>query len=357
MKYVKKKKSSLIWILIPAAVLMLAVVLLVVALSGGDSVQDPTDPSGATGTTETAPQTTDPSAATDATGDAAEETNPSDGTEAAPTEDTQPTGTTEQTDTTNPTSGKETEPTDAPGTEKEDQTTLKTPYCTLQYPKEWGDFLRVEVKEGNPYTLTYFADLNSGKTQELFTISFGGSQEGALGTVTAGGKAVPLHVSSVDFQPDGSWSDEEINIVYTMQEAMNDLLDAMPIETASQPPQGDPNLPKEDGEEMIIDTPYGELRYPSRWKDYLDLKVNDKNGYSVEFRCSVGGHAPVSLFVVHYGGSKGIAVATGKDSSGKSVEIRLEVLEIDLNDAWSDEDMRIVAAMQEDLNFLLSKLS
>lgn len=358
MKYGKKKKKlPLIWILVPVVVLVIAAVILVAALSGGQESQDPTLP---TDSGETASQATD---GTDSTGDTAGETAPGESSPEEPTGETDatevsdPTEDTQATDATTATGDKETEPTKpTSGEQKEDQTALKTPYCTLKYPQEWAGFLRVEISESDVYTATYYADLESGKSQELFTISFGGSMESAIGTITASGKTVPVHASSTDFQPDSSWTDQESYIVFSMQEAMNFLLDAMPIETASQPPQGDPNLPEEDGKEMVIDTPYGGLHYPSRWKDYLEVKVNDKNGYSVEFLCKVEGHDPVALFVVHYGGSKGIAVSTAKDANGKSVDVRMEVLEIDLDATWSEDDKSIVAAMQEDLNYLLSKL-
>lgn len=315
MKNLKNKKRSLIQILVLVAAVVLVAEILIVVLIDGQEGEDTTLPTG--------------------------------------------TGETQATDATTATGGKENQSTNLDsGDEKEDQTTLITPYCTLKYPKELAGYLRVEVSDGNPYTATYYADLESGKTQELFSISFGGSSESALGTVTtSAGETVPVHVSSADFQPDSSWSDREINIVFIMQEAMNDVLDSMAMTTVDQPSQGGPNLPEDDGEEMVIDTPYGELRYPSRWKDYLEVVVNEKSGYAVEFWCKMDGHDAVKLFTVHYGGSKGIAASTAKDSNGKTVEVRMEVQELDLNDTWSNEEKSIAAAMQEDLNYLLSNLS
>lgn len=339
MKYLKKKKKSILPWVLAGLTALLVLLLVVLALLPGDepTLQTPTEPQVETGNVNT--QQTETTPATDA------------GDETAATEVTEATQATEATEATQAT--EETNPKETQPAKKEDFTTMKTPYCTLKYPKEWAGLLRVTVKEGNPYTLTYFADLDSGKSQQLFTIAFGGSEEGALGAVTVNGKAVPVHVSTSEFKPDNSWSDKDINIVYTMQEALNQLLESMPIDTLNTPPQGNPNLPQEDGEEMVIDTPYGQLRYPTRWKDYLDLKINDKNGYSVEFRCKVEGQEPVTLFTVYFGGDKGVAVGTGKDG----VEIRLEVPEMDLPNTWDEEDRRIAAAMQEDLNVLLSNLT
>lgn len=337
MKYLKKKKrpSPLVVVLSVIAALCLLLLLVLLMLLPGVK-QAPAAPTGETGATDTqgteaVPTTGSPeeSGATDA----------ADITEASePTEETQP---------TEETTPKQTEP-----AKKEDFTTLKTPYGTLKYPKEWAGLLRVTIQEGNPYTLTYFADLESGKSQKLFTISFGGGLEGAIGAVTVDGKAVPVHVSTTEFKPDNSWSEKEINIVFTMQEALNPLLESIPVKTGNTPPQDNPQLPEEDGEEMTIDTPYGQLHYPTRWKDYLEVKINDKNGYSVEFRCKVEGQEPALLFTVYFGGDKGVEVGTGKDG----VKIRLDVPDMNLPDTWDEEDKRIAAAMQEDVNVVLSNL-
>jgi len=338
MKYLRKKKRPSALVVVLSVIAGLALIFLLVLLLLLPKVnQEPTEPLEETGEVTTQQMESVP------TTGGAEETGTTEATDA--TEPSEPTEPTQPQEETTP---KQTEP-----AKKEDFTTMKTPYGTLKYPREWAGLLRVTVKEGDSYTLTYFADLESGKSQQLFTISFGGSQEGALGTVTVNGKPVPVHVSTTDFKPDGSWSEKDINIVFTMQEALNQLLESMPIDTLNTPPQGDPDLPQEDGENMVIDTPYGQLRYPTRWKDYLDLKIVDTNGYRVEFRCKVDGQEPATLFVVHFGGDQGIPVGTGKDG----VEIRLEVLELALQDTWDEEDRRIAAAMQEDLNVLLSNLT
>ena len=104
---------------------------------------------------------------------------------------------------------------------------------------------------------------------------------------------------------------------------------------------------------MLIDTPYGELHYPSRWKDYLSLDIGDT---AVVFYSQVGSHGRQHIFTVHYGSSAGIEVGSAIDNAGNAVSISLEVIPFEPDDSWSDADKKIVAAMQEDLNYLLSKL-
>ena len=226
----------------------------------------------------------------------------------------------------------------------------ETPYGTLYFPKTWEEFLRIDVQEGASYTLTYLADLGSGKTQELFAISFGGSMDSAVGTVTAGGKTVAVNLSVSEFVPGEDWTDEEVNTVYAMQEGLNQVMESLDLQ-----PVGDAVQTGDDA--MTIETPYGDLRYPAKWKDLLDLEMSDAEGYTVTFRAALEGHEPVFLFAVHYANGKGIAVGTVTDSSGSTVDVGLEIQELALDGSWSDSDRLTVAAMQEDLNFLLSELN
>lgn len=97
-----------------------------------------------------------------------------------------------------------------------DPAAVVTPYGTLKFPQEWVGFVGLGIDKNDPYTVTYYADLDSGKSQKLFAISFGGSEETAIGTVNVNGSKVPVHVESVDFTPGADWTDKEINIVFSM---------------------------------------------------------------------------------------------------------------------------------------------
>lgn len=234
-----------------------------------------------------------------------------------------------------------------------DPAAVVTPYGTLKFPQEWVGFVGLGIDKNDPYTVSYYADLDSGKSQKLFAISFGGSEETAVGTVNVNGSKVPVHVASVDFTPGADWTDREINIVFTMQECVNDILADLQLEIKQPEYNGTSSLPEDNGQEMLIDTPYGELHYPSRWKDYLSLDIGDT---AVVFYSQVGSHGRQHIFTVHYGSSAGIEVGSAIDNAGNAVSISLEVIPFEPDDSWSDADKKIVAAMQEDLNYLLSKL-
>lgn len=236
-------------------------------------------------------------------------------------------------------------------------TSVKTPYATLNFPKKWGDFLRIETKDGNPYTVTFFADLGSGKSQKLFAIKFGGNGDNPVGMLKVNGADLAVYVESVEFKPDSKWSDKEVNIVFSMQEAVNDILADLELVAPQQKPQeGGSSLPVDNGTDMAIDTPYGELYYPSRWKSYLSLKTEEKNGYSVSFYSNVSGHAAQCLFVVYFGSDRGIEIGTVKDDSGRNIRVSIDIISFEPDGSWSEADRNIVYAMQEDMNYLLTKL-
>jgi len=294
------------------------------------------------------------------------ETTPN--TEAAQTEETT---NKETTETEAPTEAPE-EPVPDPtqATEvKEPQTTgdyiIETPYYDLHFPNEWKDFLVTETTDGTPYTVAFYANLDTrDEQQKLYTVSFGGSADTAAAAVKASdGKYIALNVENVTFVPDSSWTSRDINIVFTMQETLNYVLEKLPLEDAdllNSPAQsgstsGSGELPESMKSDLAVDTPYMELHYPSKWADNLSIKVKDGKVYSVTYACIIGSHNETELFTIYFGGKKGVPLKTIKTEDGDKVEIRINVPELSL-DGWSEDERNTAFAMQEDLNYLLLKL-
>lgn len=244
-----------------------------------------------------------------------------------------------------------TAPTEPQEGDKEDPTSVKTPYGTLNFPKEWSEYLAVEVMEGDPYQVAYIADLGGDKRHTLFVLNFGGDAETAAAFVNVNGSKVPLHLSGVDSPFGSDWTDSEINMVATMQEALNDVLSGLNLELNLGP---DSSIPVENGEDMVIDAPCGELHYPSRWKDNLSLQMADDY---VAFYGRVGGHSEQWLFTVHFGTGVGIEIGSVTDVGGQIVSVSVEIEDLMLDDSWSTNDASVIYAMQEDLNYLLMNLS
>lgn len=269
-------------------------------------------------------------------------------------------------------------------TGKKDDVKIETPYCDLWFPGDWAGFLKTEIIESPVYSVKFSAELESGKVQELFTVYFGGETGSLLGVIKGSSGETEVRVDIPEFVPDGSWSASDINIVFSMQEEVNYIIDKLPLKGTEQPSGGNDNapdnsqggnvgttdkpqggnsssggpaeLPPEAGD-MTIDVPGAELHYPARWAEYLDIKVTEKNGAQVvEFFCKAGSHSPERLFTVYVGGTEGSYVSSVTNVKGEKTEIRLGVEELSLDGSWSDIESDIAYAMQEDLNYLISEL-
>ena len=250
--------------------------------------------------------------------------------------------------------------------ETEDHT-IVTSYGNLLFPGDWAPLLETVVTDGDPCTVAFSAVLDSREAPEpLYTITIGGEAEGAIGAIqTADGTWYAVKVEIPTFAPDATWSDEDSNIVFTMKETLNyvlsnlDLKDADVLnedvqETEPKPTQ---STGKVDPDDLKMDTPYMELHYPAKWMDTVLIQVEEGEAYSVVYSAVIGTHPQQHLFTVHFGGTQGTSLKTIKADSGEMVEIRIELTELELDGSWSAEERSIVTSMQEDLNYLLSKMS
>lgn len=259
---------------------------------------------------------------------------------------------------------------------------IETPYGDLRFPGDWVPFLKTETTE-DPYTVTFFAALDTREEpQKLFALSFGGDAEKAVAAVKTVDGYAAVSVDYETFNLDETWSARDINIIYTMQDTLNHIMENLPLEDAdvllppqtapgspvgngnqeSQPkPQeaapGSAELPESMKEDLAMDTPYMELHYPAKWADSLSIHVDEENGFAVGYYCSMEGHEELLLFTVSFGGQNGIPLKTIKTAEGEMVEIRIDVPELSMSSDWLQEEQDTARAMQEDLNYLLERLA
>ena len=246
---------------------------------------------------------------------------------------------------------RETIPPTAQEQEGEDEI-IDTPYGRLEFPGKWAQYLQVERIEEPELELQFSASFPSGKEQKLFDIRFGEALDPAVGqVVSVDGVAVGVHVTVYTFVPDGTWPVKEATAVSEMLEVLTELLDGL-----NMVPLGTP-IPEVEGDEMVIDTPYGKVYFSGRWKEELKLTMDETDGYELIFCAQIGKHEPVRLFAVNFGGSseKGTAVGTVQTENNIPITIRVRTFELNTT-GWNAVDRSTVMAMQEDMNHLLSKL-
>lgn len=227
-----------------------------------------------------------------------------------------------------------------------------TPYGNLVFPGKWAHYVTVSRKENPDLTVSYTANLPSGKVQKLFDIRFGEAMAPAVGQVVSSeGLAVGVHVTVHPFNPDGSWAVNEIDAVNEMLESLTKLLDGLNMIALGTP------IPEIDGEAMSFNTPYCKLYLPKRWLEEIRVSVDESDGYEMVFSAVIGTHEPVKVFAVNFGGSeeRGQVVCTLNTENDVVFAVRARIFDLE-TEGWGSVDRSTLVTVQEDLNFLLEKL-
>lgn len=115
----------------------------------------------------------------------------------------------------------------APGAgETRTEIRLDTAYGQLLYPAKWQDLLKTEQPEDR--LLEFRCCLPGKDPQLLFTVLFGIGTDGPSAAITApDGTRTEVYILVAEPEFDSSWTREETDTYYAMQEDMNYLLDAL----------------------------------------------------------------------------------------------------------------------------------
>lgn len=108
---------------------------------------------------------------------------------------------------------------------------IETPYCVLQYPATWADWLCVEhFNSENAYSVEFYCHLEGREQLLMFTVLLGGDEGEQLGVVTnADGVTVPVNILMNTPSEEGL-QDEELKVLHAMQEALNSLIQQLPLQ-------------------------------------------------------------------------------------------------------------------------------
>ena len=101
---------------------------------------------------------------------------------------------------------------------------IKTDRINIKYPTQWEEYLLVEE---NDDSVDFIAEIN-GKKELVFTMHFNKSGELYFGSLSENGTDTAISFSFNNFEDlDSSWNDEEKNILYSMQEDVNYIMDSI----------------------------------------------------------------------------------------------------------------------------------
>lgn len=108
---------------------------------------------------------------------------------------------------------------------------IETPYCTLYYPARWSNTVTwvIDETQEEVYKVHVFSQIDGRENQLLFSIYFGGDEGEQLGAVMSA-EEIPVPVNLLIAEPDlEGWNAEDTEIVYSMQEASNELIARLPL--------------------------------------------------------------------------------------------------------------------------------
>ncbi len=240
---------------------------------------------------------------------------------------------------------------------------IQTPYFPLYYPDAMADLLVVANTADEPFTLEFYAMLEERPEQRIFDIRLSRRVKGNMGFVKTDDGDVHVDVTFYKFDPDDSWTKDEINTILAMQEAANEMISRLGLEQESsgqvQQPVVEETAPVSSVVNMVpVKTPYCTLQFPVRWKDYLvtEQLENEETGvYRVFFYGDLPGREKCLLFTILFGGDEGEQMGVIVNDSGEYVTVNVLLEELVL-DGWSQEDSEIICTMQEALNDLIGQL-
>lgn len=222
--------------------------------------------------------------------------------------------------------------------------------CDLYYPSQWVEYVEIQSKADGVF---FSANIGEMKVQ-LFDIYFAGDNGTYYDTIQSkNGKEVAVRVKMYPIVPDDSWTEENKNLLFGMQEDLNYLCQKLPVveNQVQLPTVGNMGS-------LVFYTPYGELRYPAIWEDYLQVKtLESTSSYVLEFYANVDGISEIHLFDVKIRkGNDGDFVLV-VEPDGTAYSMSIDYFNLKFNDSWTQEQLDIIYGMIEDAGKLSDGLS
>ena len=109
-----------------------------------------------------------------------------------------------------------------------DRVPIETKYGTLYYPEQWMESLKTEQSEADESLEVLFRAKIGEQQIDLFALTIGDGADDSAGTLTGqDGVKRDVHVKLLELPDLSGLSEGEMNRVYAMQEAVNDVLDSL----------------------------------------------------------------------------------------------------------------------------------
>ncbi len=237
---------------------------------------------------------------------------------------------------------------------------IQTPYLTLYYPESFEEYLLIANSCRDPYMLEFYAIIPNRMEQKIFEVCLGTDFNGNMGVVTTDKGEISVSMTIYSVVTDDTWSESEIDTIFAMQEAVNELIWRLGI-SSNNAGNSDLILKKSSEENNVInflkiETPYCVLPYPAVWADRLYIEqIETIDTYRVEFYCKLEEHEPLLMFTVIFGGDEGEQLGVIIDAEENTIPVNI-IMNAPSKDGLVDEELDTLYSMQEALNQLIQQL-
>lgn len=228
--------------------------------------------------------------------------------------------------------------------------TLETPYGSFEVPENWSDYLHASAVEGENGVLRFTARVSDVELP-LFDFFFGVGPGEELGYVAGKGDS-PVRVSVVDHAvllPEG-WSDEERQLVLTIQNGLDGLISQLEFVERTE----ESVAPVTD---YVVQTPFCQLKYPLNWQALLRTEITEGDCWTVRFFAVTEGHDDVPLFDITLSTQPGGHTGSFTDVRGNACYLLLTTHEFVPDESWDEGGKNLVLAMAADAACILNALA
>ena len=108
-----------------------------------------------------------------------------------------------------------------------DDLSVDIPYGVIRFPKEFSDYTYIEIEDTEDRYKVEFCCKYEENIVPLFTVAFGEPEEGAtvIGQLgDAGETSIDVSIQAFELVLDTEWANENAELLYSMQEAVNDIM-------------------------------------------------------------------------------------------------------------------------------------
>lgn len=219
---------------------------------------------------------------------------------------------------------------------------IETKYVTLEFPSKWKDKVDITINDEEPYTVSF-----SYNDSPLFDLVFNGTSGFRLGSMINNGQVININVNFYDVDSDSMSNEEYLNYC-AMQEDINVIIDKL-VENYGFI-IGESGIEAEENTNIYkITTKYCNLSYPEKWKDLVNVEIDDSDIYTVKFS-----YKDIPLFNLTFNEGNGYKLGN-MNIDGNDITIYIDDFNFN-KDELSEQDYVNCCAMSSDVNVILEHL-